>query len=554
MNTFLKFAVCVWVGLLICAGIPDGPKSVFPPVTTEAIAQGVGQLQAGQLWGNPTSSQNFGEPTDVGHLIDQTYVCTAQGSIIDRGASLWGCLGPGTSGLPLVSQGAGANLHYAALANAALTNSSVTLGSTSVSLGATVTTFAGIILTTPTINGASLTGTLSGTPIYSGANFITLANIVQDSTAWSFLGNPTSGTANYAPFTPGSLTAKASPVSGDLVIIADSAASGALKQTTVGAIGSAGSVASVNGQTGAVTVQIQPQGRLTLTSGVPITTTDVTGATTVYYTPDIGVQIPIYDGTANMVPTTFAEISQATTDTTKSPAAVAANSVYDVFVWNDSGTIRATRGPAWSSDTSRGTGAGTSQVQQIQGIFTNQFAITNGPAANRGTLVGSIRSNASAQIVDSKAFRWVSNGYQCVMRQMAIVESTTSWNYTSATFRQANANTADQLDMLQTLGGNQLTANVSATYSNTSTSTFGTVGIDIDSINTTSVINNIANLQYVTVANALVASSAFFNGYTGLGRHIAIWKEESVATGTGTFYGTAGGTILQSGIYGQICN
>ena len=32
------------------------------------------------------------------------------------------------------------------------------------------------------------------------------------------------------------------------------------------------------------------------------------------------------------------ELSQALSDTTKSPAAAAANSLYDVFVWNDSGT------------------------------------------------------------------------------------------------------------------------------------------------------------------------------------------------------------------------
>ena len=53
-----------------------------------------------------------------------------------------------------------------AVNNAGLTNSSVTIGSTAVSLGATVTTFAGITLTTPTINDGNannlvLTGTVT---------------------------------------------------------------------------------------------------------------------------------------------------------------------------------------------------------------------------------------------------------------------------------------------------------------------------------------------------------------------------------------------------------
>ncbi len=301
-------------------------------------------------------------------------------------------------------------------------------------------------------------------------------------------------------------------------------------------------------------IQIFPQGRLTLTTGIAVTTSDVTGATQHYYTPGaIGNQVPIYNGTV-MVPTIFTELTQLTTDTTKSPAAVANTSVYDIFVWNDGGILRATRGPAWSSDTSRGTGAGTSQIQLIQGIWTNQFAITNGPAANRGTLVGSVRSNGVAQLTDSKTFRWVSNAYNSVLRQMAVIEATATWPYTTATFRQANANAANQLDFLQTLAGNPLMAEVIVTYSNTAAANYGVVGIDIDTINTTTIVNNISTLTYTPVAAFLVGSTAKYNGFPGLGRHIAIWKEYSAAGGAGTFYGTAGGTILQSGIYGSIFN
>ena len=84
--------------------------------------------------------------------------------------------------------------------------------------------------------------------------------------------------------------------------------------------------------------------------------------------------------------------------TTKSPAAATTNSNYDLFVWNDGGTYRCTRGPAWSSDTARGTGAGTTELQLLNGILTNKNAITNGPAANKGTYVGTVRTNGSSQV------------------------------------------------------------------------------------------------------------------------------------------------------------
>lgn len=52
--------------------------------------------------------------------------------------------------------------------NADLANSSVTIGSTAVSLGASATTVAGLTLTSPTINGGALSGTFSGAHTYSG--------------------------------------------------------------------------------------------------------------------------------------------------------------------------------------------------------------------------------------------------------------------------------------------------------------------------------------------------------------------------------------------------
>jgi hypothetical protein len=137
-----------------------------------------------------------------------------------------------------------------------------------------------------------------------------------------------------------------------------------------------------------------PQGRMTLLTATPVMISTQSAKTTIYYTPHVGDMIPLYDGTS-MVPTQFSELSIATTDTTKNPAAIGASKVNDWFVWNDNGTLRLSHGPDWTNDTTRSTGTA---LVRVNGIWLNNASITNGPAATRGTYVGTTRSNASSQL------------------------------------------------------------------------------------------------------------------------------------------------------------
>ena len=104
-----------------------------------------------------------------------------------------------------------------------------------------------------------------------------------------------------------------------------------------------------------------PQGRLTLVTATSVMTSDQSGKTTIYYTPYNGDLVPIYNGTT-LLATPFTELSNVTTESSTGnagPAAVANNSNYDLFVWNNGSTVTLTRGPPWTSDTSRGSGVGT---------------------------------------------------------------------------------------------------------------------------------------------------------------------------------------------------
>lgn len=72
--------------------------------------------------------------------------------------------------------------------------------------------------------------------------------------AYTLFGNPTGSSAVKSEFTIGSLTQKASPGANDKVPIVDVSASDQLKWATVSSVSAAGSVASLNGQTGALTL------------------------------------------------------------------------------------------------------------------------------------------------------------------------------------------------------------------------------------------------------------------------------------------------------------
>lgn len=138
-----------------------------------------------------------------------------------------------------------------------------------------------------------------------------------------------------------------------------------------------------------------PQGRITLAPNTPVMSVTVPSSGTIYYAPYTGHQVPLWNGTAVIVGNTGGQLQQALNDTTKSPAAAIANKNYDIFFWMDGSTARISRGPPWASDTARGAGANTTELTRIQGLLVNAVAIVNGPAANRGTYLGTIRTNAS---------------------------------------------------------------------------------------------------------------------------------------------------------------
>lgn len=270
--------------------------------------------------------------------------------------------------------------------------------------------------------------------------------------------------------------------------------------------------------------------RLTLTTGTPVTTSDVTGATTVYASPYKGNSIALYDGT-NWVKRTSAEMSIA--------IPVAALTMYDVFCYDNSGTPTLELA-AWTNTTTRA----TALVMQ-NGVLCKTGALTR-------RYLGSFLTTAVAgQTSDSLTNRLVWNYYNRVRRPMRVLEATDSWTYTTATLRQANAATTNQLNFVIGVSEDAVSANVQVVAANSGSTTYlVAVGLDSITAKATGCVNSFTTASSAGVSQTLTASVTTF---PGVGFHYLSWLEYSTASGTTTWYGdNANSGLFQSGIYGEL--
>ena len=298
-----------------------------------------------------------------------------------------------------------------------------------------------------------------------------------------------------------------------------------------------------------------PQGRLTLTSGTPILSGDVSAATSVYYTPYTGNLCPIYNGTIYQM-RSFAEL----TLTLSANSNYAASTLYDIFIFDSSGTVTVGMGPAWSTSTAgsgaRGTGAGTTELQRLSGFWTNKVSMTarNGAstytvAANQGTYIGSIfmdgtNGQVSCTYTYGQSRKWgIWNAFNRAPVRLNAGDSNASWNYSSSTVRIAN-----------NAAGNSLTVFSGLAEEFYDLRLFGrgqhSVGGDITSIgigyNSTSA-NSGTTAQYYNppTVTAIGDLRATYQAPPSLGINTVNALESCPSNGaTGTFYGTQANMLL----------
>lgn len=169
-------------------------------------------------------------------------------------------------------------------------------------------------------------------------------------------------------------------------------------------------------------------GRLTLATGVPVTTTDQTAKTTLYYTPYLHNKLALYDGT-NWKFYATAEISITL-------AALTASRPYDVWAYDNAGTVTLEL-LAWTNTTTRATA-----LAYQDGVLVKSGATTR-------RYLGTVCINvAGGQSEDSLANRLVFNYYNRVLRPLYITDATATWTINNQTARQANGSTANQVAIM----------------------------------------------------------------------------------------------------------
>ena len=164
---------------------------------------------------------------------------------------------------------------------------------------------------------------------------------------------------------------------------------------------------------------IVPGGRLTLESGVPVSTSDQTAKTTVYYTPYVHNSIVLWDGN-RWTPVNFSEVSVAI-------GTVTADLGFDVFGYLSSGALVLEK-LAWTSATARATA-----ITLQDGRYCKSGDKTR-------LWLGSFYSKSTTTTEDSLNYRLVFNAYNRVLKSGYATESS-SFTYSTSAYRVWNAAT-----------------------------------------------------------------------------------------------------------------
>lgn len=204
-------------------------------------------------------------------------------------------------------------------------------------------------------------------------------------------------------------------------------------------------------------VLAMPQGYLSLSNSAdPILTGDVISGTSVYYTPYQGDRIPISIDGATFKMRQFSQLTLALSTNHLS------NGIYDVFLFDNGGVTTIGTGPEWNTVSAgagaRGTGAGTTQLSSLHGIWTNAVSMTarNGSttytvAANQGTYVGSIFIDGTAgqitcHVTYGQSRKWgVWNAYWRRPLILQAGDSTSSWTYGTNAIRPSRNATGNSI-------------------------------------------------------------------------------------------------------------
>ena len=257
-------------------------------------------------------------------------------------------------------------------------------------------------------------------------------------------------------------------------------------------------------------------GRLTLESGVAISTTNQTAKTVVYFTPHNGNTIGLYDGSEWDL-FSFSELSLSLSGYT-------ANTNYDIFIYNNNGTLTL-ESAAWTNNTTRAT-----NIVLQDGIYVKSGTVTR-------RYLGTIRTTGTTgQCEDSVTKRFVWNYYNRSNRLLNN-EITTDWTYATNTWRPLN-NTINAVEIVYGLSSDidpVIFLTIGALYTIASaTTTAYAIGVAKNGDNSPLLSTRVLS---TSTGHVQLTISGYFEN--SIGYHYYYPIENRVSGGTPAIYGSS---------------
>lgn len=265
--------------------------------------------------------------------------------------------------------------------------------------------------------------------------------------------------------------------------------------------------------------------RLSLTSGLDVTTSNVTAAGTIYGVPTVrhGGQISLYTSSAWEI-LASAQFSYTVSCTS--------GDIKDLFAYNNAGAATFAASAAWASASTRTDALGT------------QDGVTVLASDHAKRWVGTFKCSGTNVVEDSNSKRFLWNAYNQVPRALHVTEATTTWTYATAAWHSVNANAANSFSYV-TGDTTYLTVRAYALASSSSGAQGAATGVGVDSTTVNSAI--------VFGADSLQAGASQrigeYHGYPATGYRLISWIEYGGVNST--WYG-APSAGYQTGMIGEI--
>ena len=281
--------------------------------------------------------------------------------------------------------------------------------------------------------------------------------------------------------------------------------------------------------------QVQSQvcnGRLTLSTGVPVPTSDISSASSLFFTPYNGNRISLYVPNYGWRPYSFSELSLDLSGLT-------ANKNYDIFIYDNEGTLTL-QAVVWSNDTLRVT-----SITLQDGVYCK-----SGAPSYR--YLGTIRILAGGgAAADSVLKRYIWNQHNRVLRDFIVKESTDSWTYNTTAFRPWNNSTDNRVQFVigNSIEPIKLDFLLAAEISSGSYAARGGIGLDSTTVSSAQLMA----MSQSPSNNAIIHLAVKYIGFPGIGFHYLQLLEYGVSPATSTFRGDGGSpSTIQFGAIGQI--